>query len=50
MTEGYCDWVDTVGRIASFHAVEQSDLLRFDHYESFMSYLASLTTQGYRFQ
>ena len=48
--DGYCVWVDTIKKIASFHHVEQSDFMNFMQNETFMAYLCTLTTQGYRFQ
>ena len=41
---------DTIKKIASFHHVEQSDFMHFLQHETFMAYLCTLTTQGYRFQ
>ena len=48
--DGYCVWVDTIKKIASFHHVEQSDFMHSLQHETFMAYLCTLTTQGYRFQ
>lgn len=48
--DGYCVWVDTIKKIASFHYVEQSNFMHFLQHEIFMAYLCTLTTQGYRFQ
>ena len=40
--DGYCVWVDTIKKIASFHHVEQSDFMHFLQHETFMAYLLSL--------
>ena len=32
--DGYCVWVDTIKKIASFHHVEQSDFMHFLHLRS----------------
>ena len=39
--DGYCVWVDTIKKIASFHHVEQSDFMHFLQHETFMAYLHS---------
>ena len=40
--DGYCVWVDTIKKIASFHHVEQSDFMHFLQHETFMAYLCTL--------
>mgnify|MGYP000884435394 CR=1 FL=1 len=35
--DGYCVWVDTIKKIASFHHVEQSDFMHFLQHETFMA-------------
>lgn len=49
-TKGYCVWVDTSNRVASFHSVEKGRPMQFEQHTTFMAYLNSLVTQGYRFQ
>ena len=43
-------WVDTAEKIASFHAVDNSDPMHFEQHEVVLAYLSTLTMQGYRFQ
>lgn len=40
--DGYCVWVDTIKKIASFHHVEQSDFMHFLQHETFMAYLCTV--------
>lgn len=46
----YSVWVDAAEKIASFHAVANSNPVYFEQHEDFLDYLGTLTTQGYRFQ
>ena len=46
----YFVWIDEAEKIASFHEVDNSELIYFDQREIYLSYLSALTTQGYRFQ
>lgn len=46
----YWVWVDVLEKIASFHEIEKSSAMHFEQHDLFMSYLFTLTTQGYRFQ
>lgn len=45
-----CVWVDTSNEVASFHSVEKGRPMQFEQHTTFMAYLNSLVTQGYRFQ
>jgi hypothetical protein len=49
-TKDYCVWVDTSNKVASFHSVEKGRPMQFEQHTTFMAYLNSLVTQGYRFQ
>ena len=46
----YSVWIDEAEKIASFHEVDNSELIYFDQLEIYLAYLSALTTQGYRFQ
>ena len=46
----YSVWIDETGKIVSFHEIDNSELIYFDQREGFLTYLSTLTTQGYRFQ
>ena len=49
-TGGFSVWLDEQALIASFHPVEAYRRCQFQTREYFMSFLQSLTLQGYRFQ
>lgn len=46
----YSVWIDETGKIVSFHEKDNGELIYFDQREGFLTYLSTLTTQGYRFQ
>ena len=46
----YSVWIDETGKIASFNEIDNGELIYFDKREGFLTYLITLTTQGYRFQ
>ncbi len=47
--DGYCVWVDTIKKIASFHYVEQSNFMHFLQHETFMAYLCNPDHSGLSF-
>ena len=48
--DAYSVWIDVTGKIVSLHEIDNGDLIYFDQREGFLTYLSTLTTQGYRFQ
>lgn len=46
----YTVWLDCKNKIASFRSVDGYDETAFINHDSFMSFLLSLQTNGYRFQ
>ena len=45
----YFVWIDATEKIASFHEVDNSELIYFDQREIYLAYLSSLTTILFRF-
>ena len=45
-TKGYCVWVDTSNKVASFHSVEKGRPMQLEQHTTFMAARVSVSIMG----